>query len=249
MKENIYNFTPVSDKITQELDTLAALVYGKIWRYNQMKDGVCRASQIRIAKELGISDDTVNDRLKRLEAAGYIVDKTPDLRNKPHLIYVTGKNAFPEYFDSSTSSGSKDSVTHPAVASYTSSGTQSRPQRDEERREESIEESRPTPSKSDEHGKEKGTARGIGFQEGIVDDAGKVIDRLKHLTGHYFHRDKSTVEVAKFILAREAEGQSLETFLANVSDARKQKYPSFPADIMKEWTAAFENQQHLPDGV
>ena len=111
-------FTPVSDQITQEIDMLAALVYGKIWRYNQMKDGVCRASQIRMAKELGISDDAVNSRIQKLEAAGYVVDKTPELKNRPHLFLITDRDPFASY----TSSGS----------GYTSSGSKSRSQRDED---------------------------------------------------------------------------------------------------------------------
>jgi DNA-binding Lrp family transcriptional regulator len=111
-------FTPVSDHITQEIDMLAALVYGKIWRYNQMKDGVCRASQIRMARELGISDDAVNSRIQKLEAAGYIVDKTPELKNRPHLFLITDRDPLASY----TSSGS----------GYTSSGSKSRSQRDED---------------------------------------------------------------------------------------------------------------------
>ena len=111
-------FTPVSDRITKELGMYPALVYGKIWRYNQMKDGVCRASKIRMAEELGISDDSVGDSMTILEDAGYIVDKTPELRNRPHIVLITDKDPFSSY----TNSGS----------GYTNSGSQLHKQRHED---------------------------------------------------------------------------------------------------------------------
>ena len=84
-------FTLVPDKLVKEFGFFTAGVYGKIWRYEQMSDEVCRASLERLAEELGASDDTVHRHIRKLEQAGYILDLTPKLRNRPHLYKTTGK--------------------------------------------------------------------------------------------------------------------------------------------------------------
>lgn len=84
-------FTPVIDGIVAELGLISAAVFGKAWRYCQMSDGVCKASQERIADELGISRATVNDRLAELTRTGYLEDMTPDLVGLPHQYRDTGK--------------------------------------------------------------------------------------------------------------------------------------------------------------
>jgi DnaD/phage-associated family protein len=84
-------FTPVIDGVIAELGLISAAVFGKAWRYCQMSDGVCKASQDRIASELGISRATVNDRFSELTRAGYLEDMTPDLLGMPHQYRDTGK--------------------------------------------------------------------------------------------------------------------------------------------------------------
>lgn len=87
----IKNFTPVLDTIVKDIDLLAGAVYGRIWRYEQGKQKVCRAAINRIASDLGISPKTVERRINILEEKGYLKDLTPDRRNKPHDYVTTGK--------------------------------------------------------------------------------------------------------------------------------------------------------------
>lgn len=84
----ITGFTPALDVLIERFDPITALVWGRIWRYSQMKEGVCRASQETIATELNISIRTVGRKIKQLVGAGYLTDCTPGLRHSPHT-YVT----------------------------------------------------------------------------------------------------------------------------------------------------------------
>jgi DnaD/phage-associated family protein len=84
-------FTPCPDILIDKYSHTTALVWGKIWRYCQMKDEVCRASVQRLAKELNLSDVTVEKHIRLLEDDKYIRDTTPDLKNKPHIYVDTGK--------------------------------------------------------------------------------------------------------------------------------------------------------------
>lgn len=84
-------FTPVIDGMIPEVGAMTALVFGKAWRYCQMSDGVCKASQDRIADELGLSRATINTHISKLVEAGYLEDTTPDLVGLPHQYRDTGK--------------------------------------------------------------------------------------------------------------------------------------------------------------
>lgn len=84
-------FTPVIDGMIPEVGAMTALVFGKAWRYCQMPDGVCKASQDRIADELGLSRATINTHISKLVEAGYLEDTTPDLVGLPHQYRDTGK--------------------------------------------------------------------------------------------------------------------------------------------------------------
>ena len=87
----ISGFTPAPDALIQEYGYMTALVWGRIWRYCQMSDGVCRAKLETIAAELGMSDRTIMRHIEPLVADGYLKDLTPDLKNRPHLYADTGK--------------------------------------------------------------------------------------------------------------------------------------------------------------
>jgi DNA-binding Lrp family transcriptional regulator len=50
-----------------------------------MRDGVCRASVDTLAGRLNVSRSTIKRYLKMLTDTGYLVDHTPDLRNRPHI--------------------------------------------------------------------------------------------------------------------------------------------------------------------
>lgn len=84
-------FTPLIDGIVLDVGLIGAAVFGKAWRFCQMSDGVCRAAQNRIAKELGISRATVNSYMEKLTKAGYLEDTTPNLLGLPHIYKDTGK--------------------------------------------------------------------------------------------------------------------------------------------------------------
>lgn len=69
---NVDGFTPAIDGIVEELGFLTAIVFGVIWRYCQMEDGVCNASQEKLANKIGIKRQTLARHAKSLVAAGYL---------------------------------------------------------------------------------------------------------------------------------------------------------------------------------
>lgn len=84
-------FTPIMDAMIPDVGLICAAVFGKAWRFCQMADGVCKASQDRIASELGLSRITVNGYFKKLCESGYLMDTTPGLLGLPHIYKDTGK--------------------------------------------------------------------------------------------------------------------------------------------------------------
>lgn len=84
-------WTPVIDAMVKDVGLMTAIIFGKAWRYCQMSDGVCKASQDRMADELGISRATINAHLSKLTEAGYLNDLTPNLLGLPHQYADTGK--------------------------------------------------------------------------------------------------------------------------------------------------------------
>ena len=88
---SVNKFTPCPDVLINKYSHTAAIIWGKIWRYCQMADGVCNASILRLARELGLTDETVAKHIKSLEEGGYIKDMTPTLRHAPHTYIDTGK--------------------------------------------------------------------------------------------------------------------------------------------------------------
>jgi hypothetical protein len=88
---NVDGWTPCIDSIAQELGVMASVVFGRVWRYCQLDDGVCLASIDRIASDLKLSYNTVRTHINTLVEHGYLEDKTPHLRNHPHTYADTGK--------------------------------------------------------------------------------------------------------------------------------------------------------------
>jgi hypothetical protein len=84
-------FTPVFDRVLKDTSLLTAAIFGRVWRFCQMEDGVCSASQSRIADGLGISRTAVNEHIKLLVDLGYLKDLDPGRRNHPHRYEDTGK--------------------------------------------------------------------------------------------------------------------------------------------------------------
>jgi hypothetical protein len=88
---NVDGFTPVIDVLVDEIGLMSAVVFGRMWRYCQMEDGVCKAALEAIADGIGVDRATVMRHAKELVDAGYLKDLTPDLRNRPHVYVDTGK--------------------------------------------------------------------------------------------------------------------------------------------------------------
>lgn len=88
---SVSGFTPCPDMLIEKYGHTAALIWGKIWRYEQMSDGVCRAAVLRLASDLGLTDKTIAKHIAALEADGYVKDKTPNVRNVPHIYKTTPK--------------------------------------------------------------------------------------------------------------------------------------------------------------
>ena len=88
----VEGFTPVIDSIVKDTGSyMTALVFGRIWRYCQMKDGVCNATLETIADGLEMSRTTVMNHAKKLVELEYLEDRTPGLKNHPHTYADTGK--------------------------------------------------------------------------------------------------------------------------------------------------------------
>lgn len=88
---NVDGFTPVIDALVTELGLMTAVVFGRVWRYCQMEDQVCKASLEKIGESIGVDRVTVMRHIKQLCDGGYLKDLTPDLRNRPHIYVDTGK--------------------------------------------------------------------------------------------------------------------------------------------------------------
>jgi hypothetical protein len=84
-------FTIAPDVLIDKYGRLTALVWGRVWRYEQGTDGVCNASKETIAKRLKCSEASVYRSLKILIENEYLIDLTPALRNCTHDIITTNK--------------------------------------------------------------------------------------------------------------------------------------------------------------
>jgi biotin operon repressor len=91
IESKLEGFAPLIKVLIPEVGLYAAAVYGEVWRYAQQKNKVCYASIGKIAKELYITERTVIKSLKALREGGYLIDYTPNLRNKPHTYGVSDK--------------------------------------------------------------------------------------------------------------------------------------------------------------
>ena len=88
---NVDGWTPLIDEITNQYGVVTSAVFGRVWRYCQMEDGVCCASQETIANDLRMDRATVNTHIKILVRDGYLQDLDPNVKNRPHRYADTGK--------------------------------------------------------------------------------------------------------------------------------------------------------------
>jgi hypothetical protein len=87
----ISGFIPVFEVVLEHYkDPITALVFGRMWQYCGMTDGVCRASLEKIGNDIGMSPATVMRHAEKLVNDGYLIDTTPDRRNSPHE-YLDGR--------------------------------------------------------------------------------------------------------------------------------------------------------------
>jgi DNA-binding transcriptional ArsR family regulator len=87
----VEGWTPIIDAIAMEHGLVTAAVFGRMWRFCQMSDGICKASLDKIASYLGIDKSTVMRHAKILVDAKFLEDTTPNIKNKPHIYRDTGK--------------------------------------------------------------------------------------------------------------------------------------------------------------
>jgi hypothetical protein len=78
-------FTMIFDEIVREFGLTTAAVYGVVHRHCLMRDGVCRASTRRLGELVGLSHYTVQRELGMLCEFDYLIDTTPNRRNRPHV--------------------------------------------------------------------------------------------------------------------------------------------------------------------
>lgn len=87
----VEGWTVLIDSLSKEHGLVTSAVFGRIWRFCGMADGVCTASLQRIADDLGLDRATVMRHAQTLVTAGYLNDLTPQRRNRPHTYADTGK--------------------------------------------------------------------------------------------------------------------------------------------------------------
>ena len=123
---NVSGFTPCPDILVELYSHTTALVWGKIWRFEQMSEGVCRASILRLSNELNMDTKTIAKHIAVLEDGEYVVDTTPSVRNRPHIYRTTTKLALRISIDMGET-GTENFPTHygkfPHEESTTNSGT------------------------------------------------------------------------------------------------------------------------------
>lgn len=87
-------FTPSFDWVRDGLGDTSARVYGAVFRFCQMREGVCRAGLDEIARRAGVCRRTAKTHLDLLVDLKCIADQTPNLRNHPHRYTVAGCKRF-----------------------------------------------------------------------------------------------------------------------------------------------------------
>lgn len=87
----VKGWTPLIHALVAKYGLITAAVYGRVWGYCQMSDGVCRASHERIADDLRLDRKTVLEHIRILVNDGYLKNLTPGMRNRPNTYADTGK--------------------------------------------------------------------------------------------------------------------------------------------------------------
>jgi predicted transcriptional regulator len=84
--------TPVSEVVAQKLGLVRAAIVCRVFFYQRLKDGVCRASVATFAKSLGLSVGAISSNLTWLLENGWIENTEPLVKGKrPNHYKVTKK--------------------------------------------------------------------------------------------------------------------------------------------------------------
>lgn len=87
---------------------MAAAVWGRMWRYAQMKDGVCRVSHHKLSEQLQVSRTTIIKHIEVLRKHGYLEDLTPGVVKSAHqyrvVVPTSGTKTVLDNAESSTES-------------------------------------------------------------------------------------------------------------------------------------------------
>ena len=81
------NFTMVFEDVIQKTTLITALVHGAIFRIILMR-GICDLSNEQIGKFCNLSSRTIITHIGILKKAGYIIDTTPESKNRPHILIL-----------------------------------------------------------------------------------------------------------------------------------------------------------------
>lgn len=117
----IDGFTPLPDLLVKRYGVLTAAVWGRMWRFCQMESRVCQASLETIGGELNLDRSTIMRHIETLVVDGWMEDRTPGLRNKPHTYADTGKMMMYNRFGMSVA---ENNTTLPTVAENNSTVAQ-----------------------------------------------------------------------------------------------------------------------------
>lgn len=74
----------MNSNLASQIGLVKASVAGAVWKFSRLKNGVCQASAGTIGEQLGLERTTVHKALKALDSEGWIIDVTPNARNRTH---------------------------------------------------------------------------------------------------------------------------------------------------------------------
>jgi len=95
----VNGWTPILDSILAAHGPTVALVFGRVWRYCQMRDGLCSASIQTIADDLHFNRNTVRKAIHVLIENRYLEDLDPEEKGFVHRYQDTGRAALVGRFD------------------------------------------------------------------------------------------------------------------------------------------------------
>lgn len=158
---------------------------------------------------------------------GYLLDRTPGLRNRPHLYQTTDK------LREETSRSPVPSTRSPVpTESFTSTDEDIKNRLREEN--ESLLHSEQSPA-----------------VEKMTERESRILDRLEKALGYKIIWKRNRSNHAKFLLAEESNGYSVETFTENLPDGRRAKVARFEEDLPADWEryGRLRSVAHYLEGV